>query len=390
MGPGFCSELVLLRAGDAAMTSLVAFTVLVAAGRPRAAGRAGRLEAQRRAGACARGGVETGAGTTRSMVVLHTGLLVGALVEVWVADRPFLPRARLADARARARRRRRCAGGASRRSGRSWNTRVIVVPGPAAGAPRPLPLLPPPQLRRRRGRGRRAAAGAHRLDHRAGLHRAQRRAARRAHPGRERRAAHRCPAAAVDASTCSSSAAGPVGLATALYAARAGLDVVVSSRAPAPVDKACGEGLMPGAVARARRPRRRPARARPRRHPLPRRRRARRERRFRAGPGRGRAAHDAARARCASAVAAAGRRRSSGARSARSPGRGDRVLGRRRAGPATCVAADGLHSPVRRLLGLDAPGAGARARYGLRRALRASRRGPTRRGALGAARARPT
>ena len=42
---------------------------------------------------------------------------------------------------------------------------------------------------------------------------------------------------------------GPVGLATALYAARAGLDVVVREPRPGPVDKACGEGLMPGAVA---------------------------------------------------------------------------------------------------------------------------------------------
>ncbi|MEU3502057.1 FAD-dependent oxidoreductase, partial [Streptomyces hundungensis] len=41
---------------------------------------------------------------------------------------------------------------------------------------------------------------------------------------------------------------GPAGLATALYAARAGLDVVVAEPRPAPVDKACGEGLMPGAV----------------------------------------------------------------------------------------------------------------------------------------------
>ena len=48
--------------------------------------------------------------------------------------------------------------------------------------------------------------------------------------------------------------AGPAGLATALYAERAGLTVtVVDPRALAgeharPIDKACGEGLMPGAV----------------------------------------------------------------------------------------------------------------------------------------------
>ncbi|QGG41245.1 FAD-dependent monooxygenase [Aeromicrobium yanjiei] len=41
---------------------------------------------------------------------------------------------------------------------------------------------------------------------------------------------------------------GPVGLVTALFAARAGLDVVVREPRRGPVDKACGEGLMPGAV----------------------------------------------------------------------------------------------------------------------------------------------
>lgn len=45
---------------------------------------------------------------------------------------------------------------------------------------------------------------------------------------------------------------GPVGLATALYAAEAGVAVAVVEPRAQPVDKACGEGLMPGAVAALR------------------------------------------------------------------------------------------------------------------------------------------
>lgn len=43
---------------------------------------------------------------------------------------------------------------------------------------------------------------------------------------------------------------GPAGLATAIHAARRGLRTVVLEPRPTPIDKACGEGLMPSAVAR--------------------------------------------------------------------------------------------------------------------------------------------
>src|SRR5262249_51249018 len=42
---------------------------------------------------------------------------------------------------------------------------------------------------------------------------------------------------------------GPAGLATALYAARAGLEVAVVERRSGVLDKACGEGMMPHTVA---------------------------------------------------------------------------------------------------------------------------------------------
>ncbi len=76
----------------------------------------------------ARGGVETGQAHFPAMVALHTGLLVGALAEVWLADRPFLPLLgwpMLALLLASQALRWWCIG----TLGRQWNTRVIVVPG---------------------------------------------------------------------------------------------------------------------------------------------------------------------------------------------------------------------------------------------------------------------
>ncbi len=46
---------------------------------------------------------------------------------------------------------------------------------------------------------------------------------------------------------------GPAGLATAMYATQAGLEAVVIDRRRAPIDKACGEGMMPHTVAHLRR-----------------------------------------------------------------------------------------------------------------------------------------
>ena len=76
----------------------------------------------------ARGGVETGARHYPAMVALHVGLLVGCVVEVTVADRPFLPWLgwpMLALLIASQVLRWWCIG----TLGRQWCTRVIVVPG---------------------------------------------------------------------------------------------------------------------------------------------------------------------------------------------------------------------------------------------------------------------
>ena len=109
------------------MTSLLTFTVIVAlVGVERLA----ELVVSKRNAAWSleRGGVETGFGHYPFMVVLHTGLLVGALVEAWVR-RPDVPGllawSMLALVLASQALRWWCIG----TLGRRWNTRVIVVPG---------------------------------------------------------------------------------------------------------------------------------------------------------------------------------------------------------------------------------------------------------------------
>jgi flavin-dependent dehydrogenase len=46
---------------------------------------------------------------------------------------------------------------------------------------------------------------------------------------------------------------GPGGLATALHARAKGLSVIIAEPRESPIDKACGEGLMPGGLAELRR-----------------------------------------------------------------------------------------------------------------------------------------
>jgi methyltransferase len=75
-----------------------------------------------------RGGVEAGAGHYPAMVALHTGLLAGCLLEVWLAGRPFLPALgwpMLVLVLAAQALRWWCIA----TLGPQWNTRVVVVPG---------------------------------------------------------------------------------------------------------------------------------------------------------------------------------------------------------------------------------------------------------------------
>jgi len=155
---------------------------------------------------------------------------------------------------------------------------------------------------------------------------------------------------------------GPIGLATALYAERAGLSAAVAEPRRHPVDKACGEGLMPGAVAALRELRVQPT-GRPfvgirytdGRHSA--------TARFAAGAGLG-----VRRTTLQSCLASAVADRKIPVITEAVDDVVQDALGVRCGQLAAryLAAADGLHSPVRRLLGLDVTAAEP-ARFGLRR-----------------------
>jgi flavin-dependent dehydrogenase len=155
---------------------------------------------------------------------------------------------------------------------------------------------------------------------------------------------------------------GPAGLATAVHGARAGLEVVVVERRSGPIDKACGEGLMPHTVRHLHRlgvqAQGKPFRGisyldGDRRVDAP----------FKCSTGRG-VRRTALHAALLEAATSAGVRIVHEEVGDVSQDETSVQAGQRRA--RYLAAADGLHSPIRRSVGLARPSAGPR-RWGIRR-----------------------
>ena len=158
---------------------------------------------------------------------------------------------------------------------------------------------------------------------------------------------------------------GPAGLVTALHAARAGLDVTVVERRTGTIDKACGEGLMPhtvrqleglGITLQGRRFRGISYLDPHRRVEAP----------FRSGYGMG-VRRTALHSALLDAASAAGVKLLNGDIGDVSQDSDEVRCGELRA--RYLAAADGLHSPIRRSLGLSRPSRGPR-RWGMRRHVR--------------------
>ncbi len=154
---------------------------------------------------------------------------------------------------------------------------------------------------------------------------------------------------------------GPGGLATALHARRLGLSVIVAEPRTSPIDKACGEGLMPGGLAELTALGIDPP-GLPFRGIAYRSEHRRAEARFRASPGRG-----VRRTTLHAALAARAKEQDTEWISTRVT-RVDQDAAGVTAGGVRAkwmVAADGLHSSVRRAVGINAI-AGNPRRYGVR------------------------
>jgi flavin-dependent dehydrogenase len=154
---------------------------------------------------------------------------------------------------------------------------------------------------------------------------------------------------------------GPGGLATALHARRQGLSVIVADPRATPVDKACGEGLMPGGLAELTSLGVDPA-GLPLRGIAYQTEHRRAEARFRAGPGRG-----VRRTTLHAALTSRAKEQDTEWVSTRVSTVTQDAAGVTAAGVRArwLVAADGLHSTVRSAVGIDAV-AGTPRRYGVR------------------------
>jgi methyltransferase len=121
------------------MTTLLGFTVLVVlVGLERVAELV--VSARNARWSLAHGGVEYGRGHFPPMVVLHTSLVVGALVEAWVR-RPDVPAALAWSMLVLVVLSQALRWWCIATLGRQWNTRVIVVPGLTAVERGPYRLL---------------------------------------------------------------------------------------------------------------------------------------------------------------------------------------------------------------------------------------------------------
>jgi methyltransferase len=124
------------------MTSLAFFTALVAlVGVERLAELV--VSTRNAAWSLAHGGRETGQGHYPVMVVLHTGLLVGMLVEAYLR-RPHVPLALAVVMTVLVLASQALRWWCIATLGRRWNTRVIVVPGLAPVVSGPYRFLPHP------------------------------------------------------------------------------------------------------------------------------------------------------------------------------------------------------------------------------------------------------